>query len=125
MKIYVARHGQVSLNKENRVCGRTDIPLTDVGMEQAVSLGESAKDLHIDLIISSPMIRTKMTADTVSKICGNIPVITDERIIEQCYEYTKRTQGITPIFLKTSANLQKNIQKANLCFKSPQGYMIF
>lgn len=111
MKIYVARHGQVSLNKENRVCGRTDIPLTDTGVAQAVSLGESAKDLHIDLIISSPMIRTKMTADTVSEICGNIPVITDERIIEQCYGIYETHTRDNPDFLENKRQFAKKYPK--------------
>ena len=39
MSLYVARHGQTTWNVENRVCGLTDVPLTDVGIAQA-------KDTH-------------------------------------------------------------------------------
>ena len=40
MKIYVARHGETAYNAEEKVCGITDIPLTEKGMEQAENLAE-------------------------------------------------------------------------------------
>ena len=55
MRIYVARHGQTQWNVENKVCGRTDLPLTEKGLAQAEMLGEQVKDLNLDLIISSPL----------------------------------------------------------------------
>ena len=38
MKLYVTRHGQTAWNRENIVCGVTDLPLDETGMEQALSL---------------------------------------------------------------------------------------
>ena len=40
MHLYVARHGQTQWNLENRVCGRTDLPLTEDGWKQAWLLAE-------------------------------------------------------------------------------------
>ena len=57
MKVYVARHGQTQWNVENKVCGRTDLPMTEYGQEQAEQLAKITKDLPIDRIISSTMIR--------------------------------------------------------------------
>lgn len=107
MKIYVARHGQVLLNRENKVCGRTDIPLTDEGVAQAKILAEKSKSLSLDLIISSPMIRTKMTAEEVSKACGDIPVLTDERVIEQCYGIYEKHSRDNPDFLENKRQFAK------------------
>ena len=45
MVLYVARHGQTQWNAENRVCTRTDLPLTPVGIAQAEALAEKAADL--------------------------------------------------------------------------------
>ena len=67
MKLYVARHGETEWNVRRKVCGRTDIPLTDTGIEQAKQLAEKAAELDIDIIIASPMIRAQQTATAVSE----------------------------------------------------------
>lgn len=82
--LYVARHGEVQWNRENKVCGRTDQELTEKGLEQAHKLALSLKNKHIDLIISSPLKRAYQTGLAVSEMYG-IPIITDDRLIEQNY----------------------------------------
>ena len=84
MKLYVARHGQTDWNSENRVCGSTNRPLTDLGKEQAKALAEKMKDKGIDVIIASPMMRAMQTAGAVSLATG-IPVIMDDRLREHDY----------------------------------------
>ena len=84
MKLYVARHGETEWNAQGRICGRTDIPLTERGEAQAKALAEKMADKGIDLIIASPMIRARQTAAAVSQEIG-IPVLTDDRLIEQDY----------------------------------------
>ena len=84
MKLYVARHGQTRFNAQNRVCGVTDLPLTQTGVVQAQNLAVRAKDKDIDVIIASPLIRAQQTAAEVSRQTG-VPVITDSRITEQNY----------------------------------------
>ena len=54
MKLYVARHGQTQMNADNQVCGRTDIPLTELGLQQAQQLADNARGKKIDIIIVSP-----------------------------------------------------------------------
>ena len=82
MKLYVARHGETSWNAENKICGRTDIPLNARGMEQAQLLAARLETERIDLIIASPMIRARQTAEAVAKRHG-LPIAYDERLIEQ------------------------------------------
>lgn len=82
--LYVVRHGEVPWNKENRVCGLTDQPLTEKGLEQAHELALSLSDKKIDIIISSPLKRAYQTGFAVSEMYG-IPIITDSRLIEQNY----------------------------------------
>lgn len=84
MKLYVARHGQTQWNLEQKICGRTDLPLTEEGQRQAEVLAQKAKNLGLDMIIASPMIRTQQTASAVSRVTG-IAVQTDARLIEQDY----------------------------------------
>ena len=84
MKLYVARHGQTQWNAENKVCGRTDLPLTAVGIVQAEALAEKAAELGIDLILSSPLQRAHTMARIVAVRCG-AEVLTEDRLIEQDY----------------------------------------
>lgn len=82
--LYIARHGQTIWNAQNKVCGITDVDLTDKGREQAKELALAVADKSIDVIISSPLKRAVETSEIVSDTC-NIPVIIDERLIEQNY----------------------------------------
>ena len=81
MKLYIARHGETPWNVENRVSGRTDIPLTEVGLAQAKLLADSAVGKGIEVIIASPLLRARQTAQAVSAAIG-VPVEIDERLIE-------------------------------------------
>lgn len=84
-KLYFTRHGQTIWNVEGKVCGATDIELTELGHEQAKELGEhikAEKDIKIDEIVASPLVRAKNTAEHISGITG-IPMHTDMRVIEQ------------------------------------------
>lgn len=98
MKLYVARHGQTRWNVENKICGRTDLPLTEEGLRQARELSGKVKDLQIDLIISSPMIRALHMAKILSEGCG-APIIVDERLIEQDYGVFEGRDRQDPEFL--------------------------
>ena len=98
MKLYVARHGQTRWNAENKICGRTDLPLTEEGLRQAQALAEKVKDLKIDQIISSPMIRALHMAKVLSDSCG-APIRVDERLIEQDYGIFEGRDRQDPEFL--------------------------
>lgn len=84
MKLYAARHGQTQWNAEQRICGRTDLPLTEEGHRQAELLAQKAAFLDLDVIIASPMLRAQQTAAAVAETTG-VPILTDDRLIEQDY----------------------------------------
>ena len=84
MTVYVARHGQTEWNAENRVCGITDIALTEKGIAQADELADQVKEKKIEIIISSPMKRAVTTSRIVSEKC-HIPIMIDNRLVEQNY----------------------------------------
>lgn len=91
---YFVRHGQTIWNVENKICGATDIALTDLGHEQAIETGEKIREMGIkaDMILTSPLIRASETARHISEITG-IPVKVEQRLIEQNfgkYESTPR-----------------------------------
>lgn len=68
--IFVARHGQSEDNVNGIIGGHRDMPLTDLGRQQANSLAEAILDLGLtfDTVYCSPLMRAHETADIVSKI---------------------------------------------------------
>lgn len=81
MILYVVRHGETEWNKEKRMQGQTDIPLSQEGIRLAKLSGENMTHLPIDFVISSPLQRALETARLM--IQGReIPIYTDERIQE-------------------------------------------
>lgn len=91
MKLYVTRHGETPMNAAHRVCGRTDIDLTEKGVAQAIAAGESLKDKGIRRIIASPMLRAQHTARLIADIIGVTDIETDGRLIEQDYGIYENT----------------------------------
>lgn len=81
MILYVIRHGQVDVNVKKQLNGRNESVLTKIGIEQAKNAMEEIKNLKIDLIICSPLKRTKQTCEIIN--INQIPVIYDDRIIER------------------------------------------
>ena len=82
--IYFIRHGESQWNVEDKICGATDVPLTEKGHEQAILTGKKFLELGYtaDEILSSPLIRAADTARHISEITG-IPVRYEPRLIEQ------------------------------------------
>ncbi|MGN1097614.1 MAG: histidine phosphatase family protein [Clostridia bacterium] len=92
--IYFTRHGETVWNVENKICGSTDIELTENGRRQAAALGEEirAEGMYIDEILYSPLIRAAETARLIAEATG-IPAREEARLTEQNfgrYEGTAR-----------------------------------
>ena len=111
MILYVARHGQTIWNEQNRVCGITDIDLTEKGKEQANALVHSVDKKNIHMIISSPLNRAIETSRIVSDIC-HIPMEIDKRLIEQNYGIYEGVDRKNEAFLEN---------KRNFAYKYPSG----
>ena len=81
---YFVRHGESLWNVENKICGATDIDLTEKGFQQAEQAAESIlrQELKIDMILSSPLKRAYHTAQVISERTG-IPLKAEPRLTEQ------------------------------------------
>ena len=80
MKVYIVRHGEVPHNALKQY-NSADEDLNEVGVLQANALKEKIKDLNYDIIISSPLVRARHTANIIN--VHNKEVIIDERIKER------------------------------------------
>lgn len=72
--IYITRHGQTIWNKEGRIQGSKNSPLTEDGILGAELMCERMRDIKIDYIISSPIERAMKTAKII-KGEKEIPII--------------------------------------------------
>lgn len=104
MKLYVARHGQTIWNQRDVVCGRTDIPLTQQGIQQAQQLAQQVEGKGIDLIWSSPLLRARQTAQVVADRLG-LSVQVDERLLEQDFGSYEEVYRFDPEYMAYRMNL--------------------
>lgn len=99
MKLFVTRHGQTQYNIEVRICGRSNVRLTEKGIAQAHELAEQMQNTKIDVIVSSPLIRARETAQIVADVIG-APVEVDDRLAERDYGVIDGTYEGTPGFME-------------------------
>jgi ribonuclease H / adenosylcobalamin/alpha-ribazole phosphatase len=71
------RHGQTPMSVEKRYAGRSDVPLTDVGVAQAAAAAKRLATAGLDAIVSSPLQRAVRTAEEAAAVTG-LPVVTDD-----------------------------------------------
>lgn len=67
MRLILARHGETEWNRERRMMGRTDLPLTPKGQEQVKALGQALAGVTVHAVYSSPLRRAMETAQAVAQ----------------------------------------------------------
>jgi probable phosphoglycerate mutase len=75
--MYFVRHGATAPNFRGLRCGGDlDIPLMDIGCDQAYLLAKQIDkmNLGIGVIVAASLIRTRQTASIISGVLGNVPV---------------------------------------------------
>jgi len=82
--IYLARHGETSLNAAGRIRGRLDPQLTGRGKRQASALAQVLGIEEINHVISSPLRRAVETAEAVARV-WDLPVEIDDRFNDRDY----------------------------------------
>jgi 2,3-bisphosphoglycerate-dependent phosphoglycerate mutase len=80
-KLIMMRHGQSEWNALNLFTGWVDISLSAKGIAEAFSGGELIKNLPIDVIFMSSLIRSQMTAMLAMSVHSSkkVPVVVHER----------------------------------------------
>lgn len=106
MRLYVARHGQTLWNAQRRVCGSTDLPLTQEGLAQAEALAQRVRDLKIDRILVSPLMRARQTAAAVEAATG-LTAVVEPRLREQNFGQREGVDWGDEGFLCTKRNLSQ------------------
>jgi len=66
-RLVVVRHGQTDWNNINRIQGRVDVPLNEEGLKEARKIGSQLSGEKLDLIFSSELSRSYITAEEIAR----------------------------------------------------------
>ena len=85
MRLFIVRHGQTLWNVEGRAQGHTDIPLDEIGIEQARALAAGFEpNCTVKKVYTSDLLRARQTAEIVaSRLQAELIVRSELR--ERCF----------------------------------------
>lgn len=84
VRLVVQRHGQTEWNRRRRMQGQTDVPLNELGVEQAAAAAPVLAAFAPARIVSSDLRRAAATARAVADTAG-VEVTFDARLREIAY----------------------------------------
>ncbi len=93
-KLIVARHHESEWNKLGKWTGKTDVDLTEYGLEMSVKMGDLIKDQTIDQAFISEQVRTLETLLCMENgICIDVPITRSSALNERDYgDYTGKNK---------------------------------
>lgn len=77
---HLLRHGQTEHTPERRYSGRNELPLSRIGRAEAAAAAARAKELGVDVVVASPLRRTRETAENVASVLGVTPDFDDDLV---------------------------------------------
>jgi broad specificity phosphatase PhoE len=86
------RHGETRWNREGRVMGRNPVELSDNGRTQVEAALVLAHSLKPELIVTSPLVRARQTAEILAYGLGGVEIVEEPDIAEVAYG---RWEGMT------------------------------
>lgn len=78
--VLLIRHGETEWNRDQRVQGHHDVPLSERGVRQAGRLAEWLAEEPLDVVYSSDLQRSRLTAEIIAQ--GRAAVQLDPRLRE-------------------------------------------
>jgi broad specificity phosphatase PhoE len=80
-ELILIRHGETDWNVEGRYQGQADPPLNRAGLDQARLLAKELRDVHLDVLYTSPLRRALQTAQILADRL-NVPLHLEPRLME-------------------------------------------
>jgi 2,3-bisphosphoglycerate-dependent phosphoglycerate mutase len=86
-KLVLVRHGQSQWNLENRFTGWVDVPLTELGRDEAARAGHQLKGIRFDRAYTSNLQRAQATLKIILDEIGqpDLETVKDEALNERHY----------------------------------------
>jgi broad specificity phosphatase PhoE len=80
-QLVLLRHGATEWSASGKHTGRTDVPLSSLGEQQAARIAPLITDRHFALVLASPLVRAQETA----QLAGLSHIETDANLVEWDY----------------------------------------
>ena len=84
-RLCVVRHGETDWNSAGILQGWIDVPINELGRRQAHEIAERMASCGFHAVWSSPLIRSRETAEIVAEALGLPPPACHEGIKERCF----------------------------------------
>ncbi|KIJ69133.1 hypothetical protein HYDPIDRAFT_164780 [Hydnomerulius pinastri MD-312] len=82
-RLYVVRHGETEWNKTRRIQGQIDVPLNEMGIEQAGLVAKALKDVPFVKAYTSDLQRASKTAEAIIQYHPSVVLERDQAIRER------------------------------------------
>ena len=83
-ELILVRHGETLWNRERRMQGQTDVPLSEIGLKQAQAVGQRLAQEKFAALYSSDLARAYATAEAIAQASGK-PIIRDKALRERTF----------------------------------------
>jgi probable phosphoglycerate mutase len=94
-EVWLVRHGETEWSRDHRHTSTTDLPLTDHGVEVARELAGRLAGVDFDLVLTSPRLRARRTAE----LAGVADATVEDDLVEWDYgDY----EGVTTAQIRES-----------------------
>ncbi len=109
-KLILMRHGQSIWNKKNLFTGWVDIPLSEEGIQESIEGGKKIKNVPIDVIYTSTLVRAQMTVvlALLHHFSGKVPIFQhpgEGKLDAWGQIYSEETKkGIIPVYMAWQLN---------------------
>ncbi len=81
MKLYLVRHGKTDWNLSKLIQGKTDVPISDIGIKASKKIAKQLRDVHFDICFSSSLKRALDTAEII--VDGKCEIIPSDLLMER------------------------------------------
>lgn len=119
MKLIIVRHGETKWNRENRLQGQKDIPISRIGLHQAKALAKRLSKIKIDIIYTSILRRAVRTAEEIKKFHSETEMVKEKSLNETSFGIWEGLQ--MDCIKKKYRGLYKKREKDKFNFKVPKG----
>lgn len=107
-KLILLRHGQSAWNKENVFTGWIDIPLSKQGIVESAEAGKKIKDIPVDMIYTSSLVRAQTTVFlAMAESSSGRVVSVQHNVKEPFFEWYQRGsegKNLIPLYIALELN---------------------
>lgn len=83
--VMLMRHGETDWNRQGRVMGRNPVELNERGRAQVEAAARFTRTIKPDLIVTSPLVRARQSAEIMSAGLGGVAIVEEAAISEVLY----------------------------------------